>query len=589
MHEIIVDNFAGGGGASVGIELATGRPVTIAINHDPAAILMHKTNHPDTLHLCESVWEVNPVDICAGRPVGLAWFSPDCKHFSKAKGGKPVEKKIRGLAWIVLKWAGMVKPRVIILENVEEFQTWGPIRKGKPIKSKAGQTFEMWVNQLRALGYAVEWRELVAADYGAPTIRKRFFLIARRDGRAIIWPEATHAPADTLEVACGLKKPWRPVGDILDWSRPCPSIFATKNEIMIQHGIKVIRPLANNTLRRIARGIDKFVIKSPSPYIIKFQQNSIGQDTKDPLDTVMAGSVRFGVVSPHMVQINHAGEFRGQKLDRPMPVITAKNGYGLFAPSLIQYHSERKDYVRGQDLARPLMTADTANRYGLAAAAMVKYYGNDDHGHDITGPLRTITAQNNDGLSVAFMSKYYAGGYNGKGNSPADPVNTTTTADHNACILSHIIKFKGENLGQAASAPIQTVTAQGGHFGIVKTYMAKAGSQELHNWPEIRGMLNQFCDYDIKEDEVLILEVGDIEYFIADIGLRMLIPRELFDAQGFPQDYIIDQDYTGKAYTKTAQVAKCGNAVPPPFATALVRANLPEMCENNISRTGGPE
>ena len=209
LDEIIVDSFAGGGGASTGIELATGRPVTIAINHDPDAILMHKTNHPYTEHYQASVWDVDPREVCQGRPVGLLWASPDCKHFSKAKGGKPVDKNIRGLAWIVLRWAGTVAPRVIMLENVEEFQTWGPVRKGRPVKSKAGQTFRRWLSQLEALGYAVEWRELVAADYGAPTTRKRFFLIARRDGEPIVWPEPTHAPADTPEVLAGRKKPWR--------------------------------------------------------------------------------------------------------------------------------------------------------------------------------------------------------------------------------------------------------------------------------------------------------------------------------------------------------------------------------------------
>ena len=238
-EEIIVDSFAGGGGASTGIELATGRPVTIAINHDPDAILMHKTNHPFTEHYQASVWDVDPREVCHGRPVGLLWASPDCKHFSKAKGGKPVDKNIRGLAWIVLRWAGTVAPRVIMLENVEEFQTWGPVRKGRPVKSKVGQTFHKWVSQLEALGYAVEWRELVAADYGAPTTRKRFFLIARRDGEPIVWPEPTHAPANSQEVKEGKKKPWRSAAEIIDWSLPCPSIFDTR-EAMQNMGYKLL-------------------------------------------------------------------------------------------------------------------------------------------------------------------------------------------------------------------------------------------------------------------------------------------------------------------------------------------------------------
>lgn len=290
LEEIIVDNFAGGGGASTGIELATGRPVTIAINHDPDAILMHKTNHPFTEHYQASVWDVDPREVSKGRPVGLAWFSPDCKHFSKAKGGKPVDKNIRGLAWIVLRWAGTVRPRVIILENVEEFQTWGPVRKGHPVKSKAGQTFRKWLSQLEALGYAVEWRELVAADYGAPTTRKRFFLVARCDGAPIVWPEPTHAPAGSREVLEGQKKPWRSAAEVIDWSLPCPSIFDTREAIREKYGLSAQRPLRPNTMRRVIRGVDKFAIKAPEPFLVVVNHagDFRGQNTADPLQTVTA-------------------------------------------------------------------------------------------------------------------------------------------------------------------------------------------------------------------------------------------------------------------------------------------------------------
>ena len=297
--EIIVDNFAGGGGASVGIELATGRPVDIAINHDPAAILMHRTNHPYTTHLQASVWDVDPVEVCAGRPVGLAWFSPDCKH-SKAKGGKPVDKNIRGLAWIALRWAGLVRPRVIILENVEEFQTWGPVRKGKPVKKKSGQTFRKWLRQLRDLGYAVVYRELVAADYGAPTTRKRFFLVARCDGRPIVWPEPTHAPRNSEAVRSGRLAPWRSAAEIIDWSLPCYSIFESRETIKQQFGVSVQRPLRENTLRRIIRGVDKFTIKSGEPFI---------------------------------VQCNHVGGDRAQQTDSPMPTITVQARSSLSSPA----------------------------------------------------------------------------------------------------------------------------------------------------------------------------------------------------------------------------------------------------------------
>ena len=267
--EIIVDSFAGGGGASTGIELALGRIVNAAINHDPAAIRMHEANHPHTEHYQASVWDVDPETVCRGRPVALAWFSPDCKHFSKAKGAALVDRKIRGLAWIVLRWAAKVRPRVIILENVEEFQTWGPVRKGKPVKKLAGTTFQKFIGQLRALGYTVEWRELVAADYGAPTTRRRLVLIARCDGRAIVWPERTHAPRGSAEVRSGKLLPWRSAAEIIDWSLPCPSIFATKDEIREWYGISAVRPLADNTLRRIIRGVDKFTIKSGAPFIVE--------------------------------------------------------------------------------------------------------------------------------------------------------------------------------------------------------------------------------------------------------------------------------------------------------------------------------
>ena len=283
--ESIVDSFAGGGGASTGIEMATGRPVDIAINHDPDAILMHRTNHPYTKHYQASVWDVEPVKVCAGRPVGLLWASPDCKHFSKAKGAALVDRHIRGLAWIVLRWAGTVRPRVIMLENVEEFQTWGPVRKGKPIKKLAGTTFQKFLSQLSKLGYTIEYRELIAADYGAPTIRKRFYLIARCDGRPIVWPKQTH----DKDGRNGLPK-WRAAAEIIDWSLPCYSVFATKNEIKEMYGATVVRPLAENTMRRVIRGVDKFVIKNRSPYIVPWTvtntTNSVGAKVTDPVNTV---------------------------------------------------------------------------------------------------------------------------------------------------------------------------------------------------------------------------------------------------------------------------------------------------------------
>lgn len=553
LDEIIVDNFAGGGGASTGIELATGRPVTIAVNHDPDAILMHQTNHPYTQHYQASVWDIDPVEVCAGRPVGLAWFSPDCKHFSKAKGGKPVDKNIRGLAWIVLRWAGTVRPRVIILENVEEFQTWGPVRHGKPIKSRSGETFRQWLSQLKALGYAVDHRELVAADYGAPTTRKRFFLIARCDGHPIVWPEPTHAPADHPDIKVGKLKPWRSAAEIIDWSIPAPSIFASKEEIKEQYGVSAVRPLARNTMRRVARGLDKFVLKSAKPFIVPIGYGErAGQaprvhDISEPMPTSV-GNGKHYVCDPYLVQVNHAGEFRGQTPDAPLPTITGKHGYGIVAPALIQYHTEQSEHVRGQGIAEPIMTVDASNRYGLACGYLTEYYGNADCGQSSDTPLHTSTSHDRQGL-----------------------------------VLGHIAEFKGQDKGQSADRPLRTITACIGEFAAVHTTIEKYQSGiGLKRWPQIRALLNEHCGYQLADDEILLIWIAGTAYYLADIGLRMLTPRELYSANGFPPDYIIDRDYTGKAYGKAKQVARCGNAVPPPFATALVKANLPEWCDQDI-------
>ena len=602
-EEMIIDNFAGGGGASTGIELATGRAVDAAINHDPDAILMHQTNHPQTRHYCESVWDVDPWEVTRGRPVGLAWFSPDCKHFSKAKGSKPVDRNIRGLAWIVLKWAGTVKPRVIILENVEEFQTWGPVRKGKPVKSRRGETFRKWKEQLQALGYEIDHRELVAADYGAPTIRKRFFLIARCDGKKIIWPERTHAPKDSEEVKNGKCKPWRGAAEIIDWTIPCPSIFDTTDEIKEKYGIRAVRPLAVNTQKRIARGIEKFVLQNKEPFIVPIGYGERkGQaprvhDIKEPVSTVVSSGKQYlcqPELSPFIVQVNHKGEqFRGQELKEPIPTITGKHGYGLATPvmtaiavskaeqclampSLIQYHTEQSERVRGQGMDEPIMTLDAANRYGLSVAYLAEYFQNG-RPLDVNSPLHTSTTKDRECLCIAHMEKFFSGGYTGNGSDANTPLGTVTAVDHNGLVETFISKFYKTGTGQKLDEPLHTVTTSAGHFGIVTVKMSRQ-EMNLQHWNEVRELLNAYCGYAIAADEILLLDVNGTLYFISDIGLRMLTPRELYAANGFPPDYIIDHDYTGKAYGKTKQVARCGNAVPPPFAEALVRANLPEMC-----------
>ncbi|MGM9615697.1 MAG: DNA cytosine methyltransferase [Oscillospiraceae bacterium] len=541
--EIIVDNFAGGGGASTGIELALGKPVTIAINHDPAAILMHKTNHPHTIHFQASVWDVDPMEVCGGRPVGLAWFSPDCKHFSKAKGSALVDRNIRGLAWIVLRWAGTVRPRVIILENVEEFQTWGPVRKGKPIKRKSGQTFQRWLFQIRDLGYAVEYRELVAADYGAPTTRKRFVLIARCDGQPIRWPERTHAPRDSEEVKDGKLLPWRSAAEIIDWSLPMYSIFETKEEIKERYGVNAVRPLADNTMRRIIRGVDKHTIKSGSPFL---------------------------------VECNHSGAGHIYDAKEPIKTITQKCTMGLASVNLIQYHTEQTEGARTNSLSEPMPTVDASNRYGLVTAHMTEYYGNGEP-IDIRDPLHTVTSHDREALTSVVLHPVHAGGYHGKGNTPDNPLNTITAAGGLMLAAHHITEFKGQDIGQNIDRPLRTITASAGEFALTSTIIRKyKPGQDMGYWPKVRALLNKYCGYNLADDEVLLIRIGGAWWFVSDIKIRMLAPKELYAAMGFPLDYIIDRDYTGKAYPKSQQVARCGNAVCPPMARAVVAANMPE-------------
>ena len=614
--EIIVDNFAGGGGASTGIELAAGRPVAIAINHDPAAILLHKTNHPFTEHLQASVWDVDPVKVCRGRPVGLAWFSPDCKHFSKAKGKALLDRNIRGLAWIVLRWAAKVRPRVIMLENVEEFQTWGPVRKGKPVKKKAGQTFRQWKRQLTDLGYVIEHRELVAADYGAPTTRKRFCLVARCDGQPIEWPERTHAPRDSEEVKSGKLLPWRSAAEIIDWSQPGYSIFASKQEIWDTYGVKAVRPLAPNTMRRIIRGVDKFTIRSGQPFIVQQKFNNQAQDITRPLTTITAvgahevidpisaphifsntgGSVGADAGNPigtirtaggqilataNLMSIGHtSGGDRIRDVRDPAPTAVSKAEGCCVAANLIQYHTEQSENVRGQGMGDPIMTVDSSNRYGLAAVNLTEYYGNGNP-LDVSEPMHTVTSRDREAVVMAHVSEFRNASI---GRDPRDPAGTITSHDHEGVAAAHMVKFKGQEIGTDPAEPLPTVCTKSGSGGFARCYavLVKADGQNLGHWPKIRKLLNTHCGYHLAEDDLILLLIGGVYYFIADITLRMLMPRELYNAMGFPPDYIIDRDWTGREYKKSDQVARCGNAVCPPLAEALVRANMPEWCDKKI-------
>lgn len=518
-EDCFIDSFAGGGGASTGIEMATGHPVDVAINHNEAAIMMHKRNHPFTEHYIEDIWQVDPKTAVRGRHVKLAWFSPDCKHFSRAKGAALVDKKIRGLAWVVLKWAAAVRPDVIMLENVPEFTTWGPVRKGKPVKSKAGQTYKRWLSQLEALGYTVETNKICAADLGAPTIRTRFHLIARCDGKPIVWPDRTHAPRDSEDVKTGRCKPWRSAAEIIDFSLPCPSIFASKKEIKEQYGVTAMRPLKENTLRRITRGLEKFVIKSGEPFIVP---------------------VGYGEAKGQLPRIHD--------INNPLPTVVASN----------------KNFV-----CDPIMTPYViCNNTGNVP-------------HDINEPVPTVTTGGRNILLEPFLTEYYGNARDGI--NVKDPMQTITGKDRECVTLAHLAHFKGRDKGQNAKEPLMTVTARDGQFADVRTTIVKwNGQTDLGYWPEVRKMLNQFCGYNLADDEILLLKISGSWYFISDIGLRMLTPRELYDAMGFPHDYIIDRDVNGNPITRADQVARCGNAVCPDVAEALVRANLPEYCKHKI-------
>lgn len=549
MREIFVDNFAGGGGASTGIEMAIGRDVDIAINHDKQAIRMHEVNHPNTKHYCESVWDVDPVEVCAGQPVGLVWLSPDCKHFSKAKGGTPVDKNIRGLAWVTLRWAMTVRPRVIMLENVEEFKTWGPLLQmwdsasekciTKPDTDKQGYYFEAFRMALttglpsthiafkeachflkidcaskqakllnKGLGYDVEFRELKACDYGTPTIRKRLFMVARCDGRKIVWPKATHGDPNSLEVVSGLLKPWRTAAKIIDWSIPCPSIFDTKAEIKARYGINAKRPLAENTLKRIASGIQKFVINNPKPFI---------------------------------VQVNHSGASHHycKSIEDPISTVTSKHGFGIVMPYLMSYHSETyQGEVRGLNVNEPIHTVDTSNRHALVAA---------------------------------FISKYFTGV---EGTKIDKPLPTVTTVDHNAIVVSHIIQMNNNMVGTDLREPINTIVAGPGHLGEVSSFLTTFCGNECDIGQDLNNPLRTITS----KDRFGIVTIQGQYYQIVDIGIRMLHPRELARGNGVPDTYTIEYDSNGDGITKTEQVNKIGNMVCPQVPEALVRVNMPECC-----------
>ncbi|ALV92458.1 MULTISPECIES: DNA cytosine methyltransferase [Pantoea] len=610
MREIIVDNFAGGGGASTGIEMATGRSVDIAINHDENAIAMHTTNHPDTLHYCESVFNIDPVAATSGAPVGLAWFSPDCRHFSKAKGSKPVKKEIRGLAWIVIRWALAKRPRVVMLENVEEFKTWGPLldSEDRPDPARAGETFAAFVGMLSTgipadhpaldevcdflqigrhsgdarrlvagLRYTVEYRELRACDYGAPTIRKRFFMVMRCDGQPVTWPQPSHGDPKSLAVQSGHLKPWRTAAECIDWSIPCPSIFGRS------------KPLAENTMKRIARGIQRFVTDNPTPFIVKCNHTTSkggydcfrGQSLDDPLQTITRKH-GYAVVAPIFAGTGGSTfQMKPRPVDKPFFTLLTQNRTNIVCSMLAPVISRQFGNSVGHPVDEPAgtVTAGGGGHSALVVPTMIQMGYGERPGQaprvlDIDKPVGTVTAGGNKfALATAFLAKHFGGNYTGPGAALDGPAHTVTTTDHHALVTSNLIKFRGTNTGQPTDTPLHTITASGTHLGEVRAFLMKYYGNEKGGVG-----LNEPLGTVTTNDRFGLITVDGTDYQIVDIGMRMLQPHELYAAQGFPSWYVIDQDFRGKKYAKDKQVARCGNAVPPPFAEALVRANLPEMC-----------
>lgn len=519
-HRVVVDLFAGGGGASEGIRRALGVSPVLAVNHCAAAIRMHEVNHPNTVHLQEDVFEVRPRR--PGRKaIDLLWASPDCTHHSRAKGGAPRLTGRRMLAWAVIEWARAVSPRCIALENVPEFENWGPLDEaGQPIKARAGETFRAFVDALRMAGYRVEWRCLVAADFGAPTTRRRLYLLARNDGAPIAWPEPTHGP--------GRSQPWRTAADIIDWSIPCFSIFERK------------KPLAEATQRRVAEGIRRYVLAAAKPFI---------------------------------VQVNHGRDVnRSQDLDRPLTTVatgTGAHGFGLVSPTLVQagYGEREGQSPRCLDIEAPLGTVVAGGaKHALVAAWLAKHYGNGVVGQPLNRPLGTVTAVDHHSVVCCTLG---TGGRAAQSppTSIVVPLPTVTTKADRALVAAHIEKFHGSAVGGVAvDQPLPTVTSGGGrgggHAALVATFLTKfygSGGQ----WQGANEPLHTIPTVD--RFGLVTVTIDGEPYVITDIGLRMLQPRELARAQGFGDDYQL----TG---TLREQVARIGNSVCPPVAEAIVRA-----------------
>ncbi len=545
---LVVDNFAGGGGASTGIKMVVGRDPDIAVNHNPQALAMYKANHPDTRVLCEDIFDVSPRFVCGGRRVELAWFSPDCTFFSKARGARPFRdrnraRRRRGLAGVVVKWAVEVRPRRIYVENVEEFKDWGPLDDdGLPDPERKGQSFGRWVARLRGIYRNVEWRMLRACDYGAPTTRKRLFVVASDE--PVEWPEPTHGP--------GRAQPYRTAAECIDWSIPCPSIFDRKKE------------LAEATLRRIARGIQRYVIDAAEPFI---------------------------------VPLTHQGDERVHGMGDPMPTITGahRGEHALVQPYLVEYHSARREGDdRTKPIGAPLPTQDTSNRFGLVSPTLIQVSWGERPGQaprvpGLHKPLGTIMAEGGKHALVAALLAKHNGGHEATGQRLDQPIDTITTKDTKAAVAVTLLKFKGTSRdGQPVDEPLATIQAQGNHYAQVCAFLVKYYKSDGN--PGQGQRLDEPLHTVPTKSRFALVTVRGVDYVIVDIGMRMLTPRELFNAQGFPPDYVIDPfveerverrvrgrvvrvGVRRRRLSKTEQTLMCGNSVSPYPAAALARAN----------------
>lgn len=616
---LIIDSFAGGGGASTGIELALGRSPDVAINHSPEALAMHAANHPDTLHLDSDIWQADPAEVARGRRVGLLWASPDCKHFSKAKGGAPRDRNIRDLAWVIVDWAEKVRPDVIIMENVEEFRTWGPLGEdGQPVRGLAGVTFELWVKRLKRAGYRLQWRELRACDYGAPTIRKRFFMVARSDGGRIVWPKPTHGAPDSPEVRKGRLLPWRTAAECIDWSLPCPSIFAPAAEIMARHGLRAVRPLAANTLARIARGMKRYVIEAEKPFIVNVsnrseayaahqadadaEENGAGrpkhaESTLQGFDLECvrrhgtSGRPRF----PGEARRGRAG-WSAQNLVAPVLTFAQQGGavpLGLLAPSLVSaahgYSGGRREYP----LTDPLGTVTVSGvQHALIAPGLVHIGNGERRGQapralDPLAPLGTVVASGPRQYPfAAFLCQQNGGQRMGAhaGHDPREPLSTVTASgSHQTPVAAFFTKYYGTGDGSTHADPLHTVTVQD-RFGHTEARLSAPPFAPEHEYPAYRAarFLEAWGAWD--DRRFVTLEIGGETFVVVDIGMRMLTPRELFNAQGFPPDYVIEGTWAEAAggwtwhpFSKNVQISCCGNSVCPDLARALAEANCAHL------------